>query len=327
MVNHGMLVCSFLIKKRFAQETEESIYSLNDIFEIKKDDEEETRKFSDVFEFLQLFCRTNEALKDDTEKQKLFSISSGSVQMHDKATYRAMSFAVRSGNYGVEAVMIDRKTRRETHRRSADEAAVIEFNGIVYVPKNMGDVSAFKGILIFETIGIYGAKTITTKYLKQLFAQYNLTFETRSVSVKVFIDKLIERGNLHRITLINNRVSTNKADNLLISSGREVVSYLQPRLKPEFLQDMLGWFDRADKTGICEIPSADYDDISVTFKIGNHPRTVRLKNIDRMSIVEDIPETIFEEGDYREKLIAHMIKTADDYKTKMVVARDNGDIE
>ena len=327
MVNHGMLVCSFLIKKRFAQETEDSVYSLNDTFEVKKAEDEDTREFSDIFELLQLFCGTNEALTDDTEKQKLFSVSSGSVQMYDEATYRAMSFSVRSGNYGVEAVMIDRRTRRETHRRSADEAAVMGFNGIVYVPKDMGDARVFKGILIFETIGIYGAKTVTTKYLKQFFAQYNLTFETRSVSVKVFIDKLIERGNLYRITLINNRVSSNRADNMLISSGREVTSYLQPRLKHEFLQNMLGWFDRADRTGICEIPSTDYDDISVTFKIDSHPRTVRLKNIDRMSIVEDIPEAIFEGRNNRERLIAYMIETADDYKTKMAIARDDGDTE
>lgn len=327
MVNHGMLVCSFLVKKRFAQEIEDSVYSLNDTFEVKKAEDEDTMEFSDIFELLQLFCGTNEALTDDTEKQKLFSISSGSVQMYDETTYRAMSFSVRSGNYGVEAVMIDRRTRCETHRRSADEAAVMEFNGLVYVPKNMGDARVFKGILIFETIGIYGAKTITTKYLKQFFAQYNLTFETRSVSIKVFIDKLIERGNLYKITLINNRVSPNRADNMLISSGREVTSYLQPRLRPEFLQSMLGWFDRADKTGICEIPGTDYDDISVTFKIDSHPRTVRLRNIDRMSIVEDIPDAIFEERNYKERLIAHMIETADEYKTKMAIARDDGDIE
>lgn len=327
MVNHGMLVCSFLIKKRFAQETNDSVYSLNDTFEIKTAEDEDTTESSDIFKLLQLFCRTNEALTDDTEKQKLFSVSRGSVQMHDKATYRAMSFSVRTGNYGVEAVMIDRRTKRETHRRSADEAAVMGFNVIVYVPKNMGDAKVFKGILIFETIGIYGAKTVTTKYLKQFFAQYNLTFETRSVSVKVFIDKLIERGNLYRITLINNRVSSNRADNMLISSGREVTSYLQPRLKPEFLQNLLGWFDRADRTGFCEIPSTDYDDISVTFKIDNHPRTVRLKNIDRMSIVEDIPEAIFKDRNYRKRLIAYMLETADEYKTKMVIARDDGDIE
>lgn len=90
---------------------------------------------------------------------------------------------------------------------------------------------------------------------------------------------------------------------------------------------MLGWFDRADKTGICEIPGTDYDDISVTFKIDSHPRTVRLRNIDRMSIVEDIPDAIFEERNYKERLIAHMIETADEYKTKMAIARDDGDIE
>ena len=247
--------------------------------------------------------------------------------MFSTDTYRAMSFVVESGNYGVEAVMIDRKTRQATHRRSADEAAVMKFNCIAYVPKDMGDVKISKGILIFETIGIYGAKTVTTKYLRQFFSQYGITFETRSVSVKIFMDKLIEQGNLYRITLINNKLSPNGADNMLISSGREVRSYLKPRLKPEFLQNMLSWFDQADKTGICEIPTNEaYDDIAVTFKINNHPRTMRLRNIERMSIVEDIPEEIFKSSNANEKLLSYMITTADEYSSKMVVSVNSGDV-
>lgn len=321
MTSHGMLVCSFYTKKRFEQENENTLYSLNDIFEVNKDDIEGTITFLDIFELLQQFCSINEELSDDTEKRKLFSVSKDSIQMFDTDTYRAMSFTVESGNYGVEAVMIDRKTRKATHRRSADEAAVMKFNCVVYVPKDIGDVKIAKGILIFETVGIYGAKTVTTKYLRQFFSQYGVTFETRSVSVKIFMDKLIEQGNLYRITLINNKISPNEADNMLISSGREVKSYLNPRLKPEFLQNILSWFEQADKTGVCEIPnSEDYDDIAVTFKINKHPRTMRLRNIDRMSIVEDIPEEIFKSSNTSERLLSYMIATADEYKSKMVVS-------
>ena len=327
MANHGMLVCSFYTKKRFEQEKGNTRFSLNDIFEVNRTDVEGSITFLDIFELLHQFCSINEEFSDDTEKQKVFSVSKDSIQMFSTDTYRAMSFVVESGNYGVEAVMIDRKTRQATHRRSADEAAVMKFNCIAYVPKDMGDVKISKGILIFETIGIYGAKTVTTKYLRQFFSQYGITFETRSVSVKIFMDKLIKQGNLYRITLINNKLSPNGADNMLISSGREVRSYLKPRLKPEFLQNMLSWFDQADKTGICEIPTNEaYDDIAVTFKINNHPRTMRLRNIERMSIVEDIPEEIFKSSNANEKLLSYMITTADEYSSKMVVSVNSGDV-
>lgn len=300
---------------------------MNEAFEVNQEGTENNVTFFDIFDFYNQFCAENQELSDDTEKQKLFSIARDSVEMFDTETYRAMRFAVESGNYGVEAVMIDRKTKRATHRRSADEAAVMRFNCIIYVPKDIGEIKISKGILIFETIGIYGAKTVTTQYLRQFFSQYGVTFETRSVSVKIFMDKLIEQGNLYRITLINNKISPNNADNMLISSGREVRSYLKPRLKPEFLKNMLSWFEHADRTGVCEIPNSEpYDDIAVTFKINDHTRTMRLKNIERMSIVEDIPEEIFRLEDSEQRLISYMIDTADEYRSKMVVSMNDGDI-
>lgn len=135
-----MLVCSFYTKKRFEQEKGNTRFSLNDIFEVNRTDVEGSITFLDIFELLHQFCSINEEFSDDTEKQKVFSVSKDSIQMFSTDTYRAMSFVVESGNYGVEAVMIDRKTRQATHRRSADEAAVMKFNCIAYVPKDMGDI-------------------------------------------------------------------------------------------------------------------------------------------------------------------------------------------
>lgn len=323
MTSHGMLVCSFFVKKRFEQTNDDSLYFLNDELNVSTESGKVTESFRDFFELLHVFCNVNKELSDDVEKQKLFSISEDTIRMYNRDTYRAMSFVVKSGNYGVEAEIIDRKTGEETHHRSADEAAVMKFNCVVYVPKDVGNARIFKGILIFETIGVYGAKTVTTKYLRTFFAQYGITFETRSVSIKVFMDKLIQQGNLYRITLINNKLSPNEADNMLIASGKETRSYLKPQLKPEFLENMLAWFERADKTGICEIPDSEvYDDIAVTFRINDRARTVRLGNIEKMSIIEDIPEQIFRTRDSNRELLSYMIETADTYKSKMVFSKE-----
>lgn len=304
----------------------ESLYALNDLFEVSKKDVDGNITFANIFELFKSFCYANNELSDDEKKQKLFSIAENSLRTSDTPTYRTLSFVIQSGNYGIEADMTDRKTHKISHHRNADEAAVMKFHCVVYVPKDAGDTIVNKGILVFETIGVYGAKMVTTQYMRLFFSQFGMTFETRSVSVKVFLEKLIEHGNLHRVTLIRNNISPNDADNMLISTGKEEKSYLHPKLRPEFLDKMIHWFDKADQTGICEIPAdEDFDDIAVTFKINKHPRTVRLKNIEKMSIVEDIPDEIFKMKDVDQKLLTYMIETADDYKQKMVFTIKDGE--
>lgn len=320
MANHGMLVCSFRIKQRHEQTKDDLLCQLNETFEVDRDDVEGSITFVDIIEFLQSFCYSNNIVTDDKKKQKLFCILCDSIKTHDESTYRAISFIIRSGNYGIEAQMVDRITGEETHKRNENEAAMMDFRCVVYVPKDVEDRKIRKGIMIFESVSVYGVKTITTDYLRKFFSLYGLIFETRSVSVKIFMDKLIEKGSIQKIVLIKNKASPNEADNMLISSGKEVKSYLQPCLKPKFVQKMLNWFDEADKTGICEIPSSEnFDDLSITFQINKHPRTIRLKNLDKMSIIEDIPEDIYKQSDFHEKLISYMLDTADDYKSKMIL--------
>ena len=60
------------------------------------------------------------------------------------------------------------------------------------------------------------------------------------------------------------------------------------------------------------IKSRGYDDISIQFKLGERTRTMRLWNIERLSIVEEIPETLVRERSV-DKIRNYMISTADMY--------------
>ena len=67
---------------------------------------------------------------------------------------------------------------------------------------------------------------------------------------------------------------------------------------------------------------ADYDDISINFVLGKRQRTVRLRNLDKLSIVEDIPdEIVCKEDDVR--LINYMIDTANEYKERIIFEVNN----
>ena len=314
MVSNGMLVCSFCLKKRYSRNSES--LPLNHPYPYYENGIEQ-KVFSDAFEIFSDFCLSNSAFSDNAKRQKVFSIMEDSYKEYDTATYRCCSFVVRSGSYGVEGDITNRETNTITYRRNENEADVKSFRVVAYIPKDIGGTQIAKGILVFQSIATFGIKTITMEYFRGYLEKYGLSLDLRSVSVKAFFDKLIEQGKLRKVTLIKNNVSPNGIDNMLISTGRQEISYIRPNLTPNWRDKLTSIFQRADETSVYEIEDEDFDDISVQFEMGGRIRTVRLKNLERMSIIEDIPEGIVDrEND--ERLINHMIQTADEYKEKMV---------
>lgn len=70
---------------------------------------------------------------------------------------------------------------------------------------------------------------------------------------------------------------------------------------------------------IFEINDNLYEDISISFNLSGRTRTAKLKDIDRFSLVEDIPDSIYNNGNTNyDDIIRHMIGTAESYKEKMV---------
>ena len=281
ITSQGMLVCSFNLKQRFSR-GEENVYPLNQQYELKL--ENETLRIEDAAKFFQIFCQENSKFTDDTIKMKLFSVKENSFCKIVRDTYTAVSFVIKSGGYGVEGEITDRTSQVVTYHRKENESDVKEFLCVVYIPHDIGNLQIKKGILVFQSIGAYGVKTITTERLRDFFGKFDLTFETRSVSIASFIEKLIQQGSLYKLTLIRERVSQNPADNMLIATGREERVFIRPTLKPEWKLKLLTMFQHADETGVFEIPEGeDYDDISIQFKLGERTRTMRLRNIERLS--------------------------------------------
>lgn len=321
MVNSGMMICSFSLKKRYSRGETKDILKLNSRYDFSKDNI--SGSFDDVFEVFKAFCEDNYINENDEKKLKTFSIEKGSVKYSGTDTYRTMSFTIVSGAYGIESDLTDSKTNEILFHRDTHVADNKKFNVLVFVPKDVSDMSIVKGILIFQTIATYGVKSITVDRFKAFIKVFGLSVDTRSVSVSALIEKLIDDGGLHKITLIKDEVSPNDADNMLISSGREEKSFIKPQLQPKWLQKLLVLFEKMDKSGVYEIEGKEYDDIRVHFDLGGRTRTASLSNIDRFSVIEDFPETVYKNGHYnKDELIKYMVETAVAYKTKMIFTAD-----
>lgn len=317
MINSGMMICSFFLKKSFSRGTE-NVFMLNKGYEFLKEDKTIVF-FADCFKMFEAFCSSHYDNMNDDKKMKTFSVERNSVKKYDDDTYRAMAFTVISGGYGVESDLTDSNTNEVLFHRDTHIADNKKFNVLLFVPKDQEETCVSKGIMIFQTIGTYGVKTFSIKKMQEFFMSIGLSLQTRSVSVKTLIEKLIEQGNMYKITLIKERVSCNDADNMLISTGLEERSYVKPKLQPLWLQKLLVFFDRMDKSGVYEIDGEEFDDIKVQFKLGDRVRTAGLRNIDKFSVVEDFPEIVFSNGRYnRTVLLNYMIETANAYKEKMI---------
>ncbi len=316
MIRSGLLVCSFFIKKRYERGDLKAI-ELNKAIEVDFGDHIEA--FSSAWELLTRFLNENINPKDDENSMKLFSINPDSIKEHDTQQYHAVTFIVSSGSYGIESKITDRRTKEIKYNKTRDDADIKQFYGMIFIPKDLDYINVQKGIFIFQSVGTYGIKTITTKQMKEFFAALNLTLEIRSVSVGIFLKKIIEEGKLSKITLLRNDISPDPADSMLISTGREEKVYVKPRLKESWVQKLLSYVDGNTDEKIFEVNDDIYEDIYISFNLSGRTRTAKLKDIDRFSLTEDIPNTIFNNGIVNdEQLVNYLIETAKLYKEKMV---------
>lgn len=313
MISSGLLVCSFYVKKKFSR-SNENIIELNNIMQ-----DEQGNEYTDIFSLFDEFLKKSIETKDDENSMKLFSIDSAAITKYNCETYRAISFIVSSGSYGLESDIINRKTGKVRYKRTQDDADIKQFFCLIYLPKDCDEIKVQKGIMLFQTISTYGIKTITTKQMKDFFSQKGLTLETRSVSVRLFIEKIINNSALSKITLVKNNVSPDSSDNMFISTGREETTYIKPKLNQSWVKRFLDYLDGKHDDDIFEINDEKYQDIRITFSLSGKIRTVKVADIDKFSVAEEIPDSIFNNGKYvKEEIEKHMLSVAEEYAGKMI---------
>lgn len=317
MINSGMMICSFFLKKKYSKGTTE-VYKLNSKYEYEIDEETKI-SYPNIQEMFKNFCSINYHHSKDEKKSKTFRVQAGSLKEYDDTTYYAMTFTVVCGGYGIESDLTDSDTDEILFHRSPNVADNKSFNVLIFVPKDTEETIVSKGILIFQTIGTYGVKTITVNKMRSFFDDIGLTISTRSVSIKALFENLIESNRLHKITLVKNKISPCDADNMLISTGREEKTYIKPHLKQQWLGKMIRLFESKAKPDVYEIDGEEFEDIKVQFSFGGHMRTASLTRIDRFSMIEDFPQDIYNNANFDiEKLLNYMLDTAISYKEKMV---------
>lgn len=211
--------------------------------------------------------------------------------------------------------MVNRKTKSTVHKKSRDEADVKPFYVVVVIPKDTEISKAQRGLILFQEIGIYGVKTVTTKAMQEFFSKkLGLTFRTQNLAPDFYLKKLFESGMIQKIKLARNVQSNDTTDKLYGAGyGREERTLVPVKITNQ-MKAKLRHVSEA-KYNYFTFDNHDYPETKMVVKIGDRLRTIDLHGLDELSVEEALPdELLLPDGtiDFP-NFETHMLEVAEEY--------------
>ena len=262
-------------------------------------------------------------MKKDEDRQKSFHCDVSSIKDFETNEYRVKYVRVLSGIYGSSSEILDGKSQILKYRKSASDVETRPFFVFVVIPKDNDRVTVQKGMLIFQNVGAYGIKTITTDYMKAFFSAYNISLKCRTIAPELFVKKVVKAENIKRIHIVRNSKSVDDSDNLFIGYGTEVREFRNIRFDTpagnKFLEK-IQWFI-GSKSRLFEFEQHEYSTVKLTVDVGGRDRKIDLHNLENLSVIEAVPDDIrMADGHPNEtRLVEHLRSVISEYLSEIVL--------
>lgn len=321
MFNLSLTACSFYIKKTNSRK-KSKIFALNS--PIEGVHEETQYCFDDVSQLFEEFFSSYEEMIKDDKKQQTFSCQYSSDFVDETDDFRLMYAKVFSGIYGSSSDIVDAVTKRIKFEKSATDIDTRPFYVFVIIPKDSAEVRVQKGMLIFQNVGQFGIKTITTDFMQAFFSNhFGLTLKCQTIAPGLFVKKVIRQDNIKKLVMVKNIKSVDRADNIGIGYGKEVREIADLRFSAavwDRVLDKIRWV-AGGKDNLFEFEQKKYDTLKVVVDIGGRMRKIDLHNLENLSIIEAIPDTIRRADGHADKdMLVNYFKTvATEYLEEMVL--------
>ena len=229
-----------------------------------------------------------------------------------------------SGIYGSSSEIVDGNTETVQYNKKPSDIDIRPFCLMVIFPKDKEDLIVQKGMFIFQNVGQFGVKTVTTGLMHKFFSEkFRYTLKCSTIAPELFIKKVVQKDNVKKLTMIKNIKSNDLADNINPGYGVEIreigkLSFKEPvweKIKSSIRYVASG------KYNLFEFENKEYDNLKLVVDIGGKNRTINLHNMENLSIIEAIPDTIRnEDGNANFTLLVEHFKTvADEYLNEMVL--------
>lgn len=325
----SITACSFYLRKKNSRTTRD-VYNLNDSFTITTENGE-VKSYSDYSIIFKEFLESHTMIQIDSVKQQSFQCEYEPNPIVDNEEYKVFCAKIHSGDYGSSSEIINSDTKEIKYKKSVNDIDVKPFFIFIVIPKDNDKIKAQKGMLIFQNIGPYGIKTITTAKMQDYFSNnFGISIQCNCIAPKLFIEKVLKKNKLNKICLIKNYKSNDKADNLSKGYGTEVRVLSNLDLSENQFEKLMESIKYASggKNNLFEFEHTSYHNAKIQVNIGEHVKTINVHNIDRLSIIEEIPDDIKSINGHpdKNKLIDYVKNTIEDYLSEMVLTVGERDL-
>lgn len=312
----GVNISSFRFKKKNAQK-EEFIPFYSNFSNNKK---ECIYSCKNIIEVIKKFYKSKILPEQLDYHKKYFGTKKDSFKIEEKNDRIYISFTVICGAYGIKSEITDIDTNEILFKRKVNNADVKDFRIMFAFSKDQKGFKINKGVVLFEVIGQYGVKTITTNKLREFLSNnFHVIPFFYTVSTREAFERLIENGSFKKINLIKNEVSPDFSNILGINCGKEVRTVAVASIveKKNFIDKLLNF--ATSNNEVYEIDDK-YDDISITMDIGGRTKTTSIKDISSLYIIEKLPNDVLDiDGEMNvQKINTAMMQYADDYLNNIV---------
>lgn len=189
MYNLSLTACSFFLQKTNSKKAAD-IYALNRPLIT---DSTAGVKIS-VVDLFELFFQNCAEIRKDSNKQQSFSCDLSSEHISETDDYKMICVRMLSGIYGSSSDILDGNTHKLKYRKKSTDIDTRPFYVFVVIPKDSEKVVVQKGILIFQNVGPFGIKTITTENMQAFFSEtFQISLKCRTIAPELFVRKVIKR--------------------------------------------------------------------------------------------------------------------------------------
>ena len=329
MASISITACSFYLRKKNSRTTRD-VYNLNDSFTIATTDGI-IKRYCDYSILFKDFFENHTMMQIDQVKQHSFHCEYDQNPIIDNEEYKVYCAKIYSGDYGSSSEIINSNTKEIKYKKEIDDIDVKPFFIFLVIPKDNDKVKVQKGMLIFQNIGPYGIKTITTVKMQDYFSNnYDISIQCNCIAPKLFIERVLKKNKLNKISLIKNYKSNDKADNLYKGYGTEVRVLGNLEFSESQFDKLMESIKYASggRYNPFEFEHIPYHNAKIQVKIGEHVKTINVHNIDRLSIIEEIPDDIKSTDGHpdKTKLIDYIKTTIDYYLSEMVLTVGERDL-
>lgn len=285
-----------------------------------------------MIKIVQEYAQNNmDTYSDDKEKEALFLFDRVDVEEikdeEGKKRFDILIGRVKTGEYGVESELVDIEDG-SIYGRSATQANVLPFGFAIAVAK--GEVN--KGIILLQTTGNMGIKSILQKKLNECFSanEIDASVLLGQILPKTYIDNYFKNGNLQKIRMIRYEIPEDVSEGYGINYGvkqtREERTICRPvgfleRKRVQLSEWMAG---QRSCTEIIEVDDFEYDDLKLEFKLGRVNKTISLSDTRNIKVNEDITDVVDTRGGnpVYDSLVEILKSTAKEYLIGMGMLRE-----